>query len=310
MSFNLSGLAVYTDELNTELVSRAVLKPQSVQFLTVRPGITAGTQAINILGGTTDITDASCGYGAGAIGSNATTFTQVDLCVLSKQLKEVLCPEDVRDYWLSSQMSPSAYQEVVPFEEQIAMWKVNQVGAYIETALWQGDGVSGSCLVGLLDQISIANGAADASSVAGAWTSTNAVANAWTMIDLLPTAVRQMEGLTMYMSLAQYSKLVQGLLAEGNSILTQYPNITNATGSAVQSFVFPGTNVTVAGLPGIGSSNQVILGPKDYAFMGTGLIDDMDQFRMFYDASNDDVRLNIKFRLGTAALADQFVSNV
>lgn len=309
MSFNLSGLSTYTDELSTELVSRALLKPQSVQFLTVRPGLTAGTSAINILGGTADILDASCGFDAADVGSNSTAFTQVDLCVVSKQMKEKLCPEDLRDYWLSSQMSPSAYGESVPFETAIGDFKVNQINQYVENTIWQGDSVSGSCLTGLLDQISIANGAEDASSVAGAWLYTAAVANVWTMINLMPTAVRQEDDLVMYMSLSQYSKVVQGLLAEGNSILNQYDNISNGTGSGVQAFQFPGTNVTIFGAPGI-NTNQVVLGPKKYIFMGTGLIDDADQFRFAYDFSEDIVKFMSKFRLGTAALADQFVSNV
>lgn len=309
MSFNLSGLSLYTDELSTDLISRAILKPQSVEYLTVRPGLTAGTTAINILGGVTDITDISCGFGAAEVGSNTTAYTQVDLCVLGKQLKEKLCPDDLRDYWLSSQMSPSAYQESVPFEVAVADYKVKQIGQYIENTIWQGDGVSGSCLTGLLDQISVANGATDGTAFTGLWAVANAVANAWGMIDLLPNAVKQEDDLVMYMSLNQYSRLVQGLLAEGNSILTQYPNIQNGTGSGAQFFQFPGTNVTVFGAPGI-NTNQVIVGPKKYAFMGTGLIDDQDNFRFYYDPSEDIVKFMSKFRMGTAALADQFVSNV
>jgi len=113
----------------------------------------------------------------------------------------------------------------------------------------------------------------------------------------------------MYMSLAQYSRVVQGLLATGNSILTQYPNISNGTGSGAQAFTFPGTNVTIFGAPGI-NTNQVVIGPKKFAFMGTGLIDDADNFRFFYDPSEDTVKFMSKFRIGVAALADQFVSNV
>ena len=309
MSFNLAGLSVYTDQLSTELVTRAILKPQSVEYLTVRPGLTAGTTAINILGGVTDITDLSCGFGSAQTGSNTTAFTQIDLCVLGKQLKEELCPDDLRTYWLSSQMSPSAYQEVVPFEQAIADYKVREIGKYVETTLWNGDGVSGSCLIGLLDQITIANGAADGSAYAGAWTASTAFANVWGMLDLLSNELRQEDDLVMYMSMSQYSKVVQGLMNQGNAIIAQYPNIMNSTGGAAQAFQYPGTNVTIFGAPGI-NTNQVIVGPRKYIFMGTGLIDDADNFRFFYDPSVDVVKFMSKFRLGTAALANQFVSNV
>lgn len=309
MSFNLSGLSVYTDQLSTDLISRAILKPQSVEFLTVRPNLTAGTSSINILGATTDITDLSCGFGAAQVGTNATTFTQVDLCVLGKQLKEELCPDDLRNYWLSSQMSPTAYQETIPFEQAVADLKVREIGKYVEETIWQGDGVSGSCLVGLLDQITVANGAADGTAYAGAWSASNAFDRVFGMLDLLSNELKQEDDLVLYCSMSQYSKIVQSLFATGNAIVSQYPQVNNVTGGAAMSFTWPGTNLTVFAAPGI-NTNQVIVGPKKYIFMGTGLLDDADQLRMFYDSSLDIVKVLAKFRLGTAALANQFVSNV
>ena len=310
MSFNLSGLSVYTNELSTELVTRALLEAQSVNYLTVKANLTAGTTSVNILGGTADLIDATCGFDAADVGSNSTAFTQVQLCTVNKQLKEKLCPETLREYWLSSQMSPSAYQESVPFEAQISNYKIEQINAYVENAIWNGDGVSGSCLVGLLDQISIANGAEDGSAFAGSWAVASAVANAWGMIDLLPTAVKQMNDVKMYMSYDQYSRLVQGLLDAGNSILTQYDNISNAAGkSGGNSFIFPGTSVEVVATGGI-TSTQVIVGSKSYAFFGCGLMDDSEKLRMYYNEADDVVNVLGKMRFGTAALADQFVSNV
>lgn len=306
MSFSLGGLTAYTDQLSTDLITKAILKPQSVGYLTVRPGLTAGTTAINILGGVIDIKDSTCGFGAGQVGNNTTAYTQIDLVVQSKMLKEQLCPEDLRNYWLSAYMNPSAYQESVPFEVAIADYKVRSISAYIETTLWNGDGAN---LDGLLAQINVANGAVNGSAYGGAWTSSTAVDNMWGLIDLLPTALKQEDDLVAYMSYAQYSKLTQNLIATGNSILLQYPNISNTAGtSAASTFVFPGTNVTVFAAPGI-TTNEVIVGSKKYAFMGTGLIDDQDAFRFYYNPADDIVQFMSKFRLGTAALADQFVSS-
>ena len=306
MSFSLGGLTAYTDQLSTDLITKAILKPQSVGYLTVRPGLTAGTTAINILGGVIDIKDSTCGFGSGQVGNNTTAYTQIDLVVQSKMLKEQLCPEDLRNYWLSAYMNPSAYQESVPFEVAIADYKVRSISAYIETTLWNGDGAN---LDGLLAQINVANGAVNGSAYGGAWTSSTAVDNAWGLIDLLPNAIKQEDDLKMYLSYAQYSKLTQGLIATGNSILLQYPNISNTAGtSAASTFVFPGTNVTVFAAPGI-TTNEVIVGSKKYAFMGTGLIDDQDAFKFYYNPADDIVNFMSKFRLGTAALADQFVSS-
>lgn len=306
MSFNLGGLSAYTDELSTDLISASILKPISVNYLTVKAGLTAGTTAINVLGGTVDILDATCGFGSGQIGTNATTFTQIDLEVGSKMLKEQLCPDTLRDYWLSSQLNPSANLESVPFEKLIADWKIKSINKYVEETIWAGDGAN---LHGLLNQISVTFGAVNGSAFTGAWTSGNAVANMWGMIDLIPTRVKQEDDLVAYMSYAQYSKVVQGLMATGNSILLQYPNITNNGGtSSASTFIFPGSNVTVVACPGI-TTNEVIVGPKSKAFIGTGLLDDQDKFKMYYNPADDIVNFMAKFRIGTAAMASEFVTS-
>ena len=128
-------------------------------------------------------------------------------------------------------------------------------------------------------------------------------------------AVLQEDDLIMYVSYATYSKLVQALQAKGNSILLQYPNISNVSGSPENSFIFPGTNIKVFAAPGISDLGSpavptVILGPKKYAFFGTGLNNDQDKFRFYYDPSEDNIKFLAAWRMGTAAIANQFISTV
>jgi hypothetical protein len=76
------------------------------------------------------------------------------------------------------------------------------------------------------------------------------------------------------------------------------------------AFIFPGTNVTIFGAPGLNSNSSIILGPKKFIFFGTGLLDDADRFKFYYDPSQDVVNFMSKFRLGTAVYASQFVSTI
>ena len=308
MSFNLSGLSTYTDQLSTDLISAALLKSYSVNMLTLRAGLTAGTTAINVLNSTVDIKDSTCGFGSGQTGSNSTNFSQIDLVVQSKMLKEQLCPEDLRTYWLSSQLSPSAYLESVPFEKMIADNKVNNIAQYVENTVWQGDGAN---LDGLMAQITVANGAVDGTAYAGPLAVNTADASIWGLISLLPNALKQEDDLVMYMSYSNYAIAVQALQAKGNAIIAQYPNISNAAGvMGASSFVYPGTNVTIFAAGGINDDAAIFLGPKKYCFFGTGLLDDQDKFKFYYDPSQDIVNFMAKFRLGTAAYASQFVSTL
>lgn len=314
MSFDLSGLSTYTDQLSTDLISKALLKPFSVQFLTVQAGKTAGTSAINVLNSNPYIIDATCGFneqttGPGGATGNATVFDQIDLVVQAKMLKEQLCPDDLYNYWLSSQLTPSAYHESVPFEALIAQNKVENIAAYVENTIWQGDGAS---LDGLLAQATVANGCLSAT---GAGITVPLAVNTafdtiWGIYSKLTNALKQERDLVMYMSMTNYAIAVQSLMAKGNALITQYPNISNASGDAPASFVWPGTNMTIFGAPGLNSNSHIIVGPKKYIFFGTGLLDDADRFKFYYDPSQDVVNFMSKFKLGTAVYASQFASTI
>jgi hypothetical protein len=314
MSFNLAGLSPYTDQLSTELVSKALLKPHTVQYLTVLAGKTAGTSAINLLNSNPYIIDATCGFGAAQVGpggatGNSTAFSQLTLVVQSKMLKEQLCPEDLRNYWLSSQLSPSAYAESVPFEEQIANNKVNNIAQYVENTIWAGDGGS---LEGLLAQATVADGCigGTGAGIVVPLVVATAFDTIWGIYNKLTNALKQEDDLVMYMSMSNYAIAVQALMDKGNALITQYPNISNVSGSAPQTFVWPGTNMTIFGAPGLSSNTHIIVGPKKYIFFGTGLLDDADNFKFYYDPSQDVVNFMSKFRMGTAVYASQFVSTI
>jgi len=314
MSFNLAGLSPYTDQLSTELVSKALLKPFTVQYLTVLAGKTAGTSAINLLNSNPYIIDATCGFGAAQVGpggatGNSTAFSQINLVVQSKMLKEQLCPEDLRNYWLSSQLSPSAYAESVPFEEQIANNKVNNIAQYVENTIWAGDGGS---LEGLTAQATVADGCigGTGAGIVVPLAVATAFDTIWGIYNKLTNALKQEDDLVMYMSMSNYAVAVQALMNKGNALITQYPNISNASGNAPQAFVWPGTNMTIFGAPGLTSNSHIILGPKKYIFFGTGLLDDADNFKFYYDPSQDVVNFMSKFRMGTAIYASQFVSTI
>lgn len=314
MSFNLAALSTYTDQLSTDLVSEALLKPFTVQYLTVLAGKTAGTSAINLLNSNPYIIDATCGFGAAQVGpggatGNSTVFSQLDLIVQSKMLKEQLCPEDLRNYWLSSQLSPSAYAESVPFEQQIANNKVNNIAQYVENTLWAGDGGS---LDGLLAQATVANGCigGTGAGITVPLVVASAFDTIWGIYAKLTNALKQEDDLVMYMSMTNYAIAVQALMDKGNSLILQYPNITNASGNNPNAFIWPGTNMTIFGAPGLSSNSHILVGPKKYIYFGTGLLDDADNFRFYYDPSQDVVNFMSKFRLGTAVYASQFVSTI
>ena len=311
--FNLAGLSPWTDETSQGLISRAVLSPATAQNVTIKPGLQAGTVALNILGANLDIKDYSCGFGAGQVGNNQVVYTQKNITIATKMVKNQFCPNDLRDYWLSSQMSASGYQETIPFEQAISEYMVKRIAAQNEIFYWQGDG---SSVAGLQDEISIANGAIDGSAYASDLSSaTTAFDGFWGLVDTLAAqnpAVLQQEDLTAYMSMPTYSRLVQSLQLKGNAIISQYPNVSNVSGMPQNEFIFPGTTIRCVGLGGISDTGSpsipyVAIGPKSMVFLGVGLDSDVDRLRLYYNESEDFVNLLAAYRFGVQALSDQFV---
>jgi len=308
MAFDLTALPAYTDQLSTDLISEALLKSFSTDYVTIEAGKTAGTSAINIMNSVVDILDATCGFAAGQVGNNDTVFSQIPLVVGSKMLKEQLCPEDLRTKWTSSQLGAGANQESVPFAELIAANKMNNIAKYVENTIWQGDGAN---LDGLLYQTENAQGSINSAGAYAQWTTSTAIAQFWLNVGSLTPSLQTEDDLIMYTSYANYQALVAALINTGASVIGQFAQVSNASGvNAPSSFVFPGTNITVYAAPGIDQVARVILGPKKYLFFGTGLLDEMDTFKFYYNQADDIMNFNAKFRLGTAAYASQIVSNL
>jgi len=308
MSFNLGSLPAYTDQLSTDLISAALLKSFTTDFVTIEAGKTAGTSSINLMNSTVDIKDATCGFASGQVGSNATVFSQIPLVVGSKMLKEQLCPEDLRSKWTSSQLGAAANQETVPFAELIAANKMNNIAKYVENTIWQGDGAT---LTGLLYQTTNANGSINSAGAYAQWTTSTAISEFWLNVGSLTPSLQTEDDLILYTSYANYQALVAALINTGASVIGNFAQVNNAAGvNAPSSFVFPGTNITVFAAPGINDAARVILAPKKYLFFGTGLLDEMDTFKFYYNQADDIMNFNAKFRLGTAAYTSQVVSNL
>jgi hypothetical protein len=314
MSFDLSGLPAFVDQSSTDLISAALLKPASVNNLTILAGKQAGTSSINLLNSNPYIIDTTCGFGVAQTGpggatGNTTVFDQIDLVIQSKMLKEQLCPSELYDSYLTMQLQPSAYLESIPFEQRVIQNKIDNISQYVENTIWAGDGGN---LDGLLAQGTVANGciSATGAGITVPFAVSTAFTSMFAIINKLSNALRQESDLVAYMSYTNYQVLVQSVMAQGNSLITQYPNIANAAGEIESSFIFPGTKVKVFAAPGLSSNNHILVGPKKYIFFGTGLLDDADKMRAYYEPATDTYNLLGKFRLGTSIYPSQFASTV
>jgi hypothetical protein len=294
MSFNLSNLAPWTDENSGILISEAVLGADLMNYVTVRPGYAAGTVAINVLDMSGMVFDnRSCGWSP----TGTTTFDQIPVTVENIQSKQSLCVQDLRDYWLSSQMNPSAFGEELPFEQFIAAEAVKQTRLNLEQKM-------GAAIISEFTQ---ANGCSLQGGTPAGLTAGNALAQVNDLIDALPQSVLSRTDLIMYMSYANFRALTRGLVVANYFHFAPGDKVLNY--GLGQTVIIPGTNVTAVPVAGLGTSNRIICGPKEHIIAVTGLTDDQDKINIWYSRDNDEVRMLSAYRIGLAGLYNSFATN-
>ena len=281
-------LSNYTDELSLELIAKAVLNTNLMEEIDVRSGLSAGVVAINLMDGTLNPASLDCGWPTEDEAN--ITFSQVDIAIKDLQVKQRLCPEDLRQYWLSQKMSAGAQLEEVPFSEVIADYYVKKIKEYNEGYIINGFDAT---YTGVKAQVTA--GSTNIPAGAAAWVVSNALDQALDLYDAIDESVKDRDDLIMLVSPANYRTLTRALVAQGDTGFFHY---NYGDGQGV--IMLPGTNCKVVKTSGLTSSNFVAAGPAGFIVAGTGLTDDMSSINFFYDRSEDTVKFMAKWRLGVA----------
>ncbi len=283
--FNVAALPAYTDQLSLDLISKVVLTTDLLDYVDLRSGFTSGTVAINLVDADLPVSALSCGWTS----DGEVTYTQVNVTIDSLQSKTEMCVETLRGTYQSSFMNAGTGNDFIPFEEVISESYVDKLRKYNEGYLINGAGAAGTG-TGLKAQITSANGANLQAGVPAAWTATNAFEQALDLYDAIAESVKDRDDLIMVVSPDAYRALVRALVAqnlyhfnsvEGNDIL-----------------ILPGTNVTVVKSSGLVGSDFKFAGPGKMIIAATGLTDELDTFRFFYDEASDIMKFRAAFRLG------------
>ena len=280
--FDISALPAYTDQLSLDLISKAVLKTDLLDYVDLRSGFTSGTVAINLVDADLPVSALSCGWTS----DGEVTYSQVNVTIESLQSKTEMCIEDLRSVYQSAFMNAGTGNDFIPFEEVISESYADKLRKYNEGFLINGFGAT----TGLKAQITSANGAQLQGGVPAAWTATNAVEQALDLYDAIAEEVKDRDDLIMVVSPDAYRALVRGLVA---SNLFHYDSV-----SGNDVVILPGTNITVVKSSGLVGSDYKFAGPGKMILAATGLTDELDNFRFFYDEASDVMKFRAAWRLG------------
>jgi hypothetical protein len=309
-NYDLGGLQTYVDQLNSDIISEAVLTPVTMEYVNVIPGI-KGTQNVNLLSETLSVqTGTTCGWNdAGDV-----TFTVAPVTVQALKVNQSLCLQELNTLYLGQFLNAGSYNENAPFEQAIIDLQTKQIKRFNENLVWGA--VSGTNTFSGFKEI-FANtagvvaltGQTALCSVTGssAVEKANAVlAQVDNLINSMSADIYDRDDIIIFMSQTQFKCYLTAVRNVNNFYID---SSENKLGS-VYSIMHPQTNYRVVGVPGLNGSNLIVLGPQQYFLVGVDLASDEDSFRAWWSQDFQEVRIMAAWKLGTAIAFPQFfVSN-
>ena len=280
--FDISALPAYTDQESLSLISKVVLKTDLLDYVDLGSGFTSGSVSINLVDADLPVSALSCGWTS----DGEVTYSQVNVTIESLQSKTQMCIEDLRSVYQSAFMNAGTGNDFLPFEEVISQSYSDKLRKYNEGFLINGFGAT----TGLKAQITSANGANLQGGTPAAWTATNAFSQALDLYDAIDESVKDRDDLIMVVSPDAYRALVRALVAQN---LYHFDSV-----SGNEVVILPGTNVTVVKSSGLVGSDYKFAGPGKMIIAATGLTDELDSFRFFYDEAADTLKFRAAWRLG------------
>lgn len=302
-NFNLSGLQDYTEQKTNTLISETILTGDFASLITVVPNV-KGTQELNILSSTLHQLEGGCGWDPANSGQT-TSYTQKSITSVKKQYQEELCVDDLEGYWYQTLLKPGQYYDSpndIPFAEYLVNYKVQQVKEAVELMTFQAT-TGGTGFEGFIGLTGTGYTGDNVTYVAAA--SGVTAANIGDSIDLMLAQgedylLAATDGM-ICMSWANFTKYTQWLR---NKNYFYYD-----AGNGQTPILHPGTLFQIVPVRGLNGSNRIFISKKNNFFMGTDLVSDYGQFKMWYSLDNQQVRMKCQFRIGVQTGVDQILSN-
>ena len=288
----------FTDELRERLLAKMVFEGRTAELVKVIPGVKRAI-TLNLLANTAVPTTATCGW-TPEPSKKYVGLDQKELAVLPLEVKDAICPKDFEQLYLGMYMRNN---KEVPFEELIADSYVNKVKNYNEKLIWDGDGTNVGLLRLIHNDNNVINATSDVASASDAIEAVNVLIASATP-DILMHSDKVL--LTSY---AFYNAYASALRAVNLYI---QPNYQNGEGANYEMYI-PGTDIRLIAIAGMdnlvntniasgyevnGVKQPMVLTYADNIVLGTDMLNNEEMFDMWYSRDNDEVRVNIQYKLG------------
>lgn len=289
MAFVVSSLPDYVNQNSKELISKSVFGAPSVRHLNLMTGVKY-KDAINIVNTDAGLQARTCGWNA----SGDVTFSQAIMEVGAYKVNMSLCEEDLRKKWMNSEVMTAAGAEVLPFEERITNEIVASITNKVEKLIWQASKSSSDLFDGLLTQIKASSKAKDVASA-----SATAYGKIKDVYMAIPASI--LDKAAIFVGVDTFRTFCQDLV-----VANLYHYGVESDPEKMEVFL-PGTSTRVIAVSGLNGTNAIVATDPANLFYGVDMVDDLEQFRLWYSEDNQEFRLAVKFNAGAAIAFEDLV---
>lgn len=310
-TLNLGNLTKYTDELSGILLKESVLVGNTFDYISIQTGVKY-IDSINLL---TNNLIAVAGGCSTISPTGSTTMSQRDIEVCPIKVEESICVDEFEQYWIGQLAREGSYNEFAPevFNEIYLANKTQKVGQLVEDLFWKGSpnatygGGNLALCTGILSILTETSASASTITVTGATAlvASTAIATVDNLIAQLPNDIVDEEGLTMFMSHANFRTLMNALRNEGYYF--GYDGVQAHTWVLEN---YTNTNVRIVATRGLNGRNEIVLTPASNLFLGTdsfGEARNGDNFQFWYDLKDNVTYFRSKFKVGAQVAFPQYV---
>lgn len=285
MAFNVSAITKYTDEVSQNLIKKSVMAGKTIDLISVMPGIKY-KQTLNILTNTISVQDATCGFTS----NGSVAISQREIEVVGLEIKESLCPKTLESYFLGMKMKPGSAREL-PEQQIIADSYVEKVKEYNEMSLWQGGTHSSYTKFDGFVQLLAGEVTRVTATSSTTFTASTIIGAVDLFVNSIPEDIIERGDLHLFMSYANF-------LLYTNALRTANLYQMNVGDNANYIINIPGTDIKVVATKGLSGTGWMVLTYAENLVMGTDLMNEDEKFDIWYSQDNDEVRVNIQWKIG------------
>lgn len=288
MSVNLSTLTPYVEENKMGLIKKSVIGAKSASIFNLATGV-KGSTSLNLLSTTVKFgSGLDCGWSEDT--GSTSNISQRNIVPGFVKVNMSFCDAKMSQYFMNQEVKIAAGTETLPAEESFVSNVIENINANLESAIWSGDTTSSDVNLkqfdGLLKILDTASGSTVNPTIATGDTIDEVFNKVYTAIP-----VQILSKAVILCGADSFRSLVMALTAK--NLVNYAPSVDGS-----MEIILPGTNTKVIAVNGLNGSKRVIATSLDNLFYGTDLMNDNEQFKLWYSDDNQEWRLVVKFTAG------------